>query len=84
MPAGLGFDTSAVFAPPPNECGHWVVPASLRNGSQLDAFSLLHAPHAPRTPPAASEIVRAPRVWPSRLLWFRFHEVLYGGIEPVA
>jgi hypothetical protein len=66
-----------MFAPPPNECGHWVLPATLADGRRVDAFSLRHSPRgSPPRPLHATDLRSTPRLLPSTLLWHRFHETL--------
>ena len=64
-----------MFAPPPNECGWWVLPATMEDGSAVDAHRLRHQQHAPREPLSFARPV-TPAYQHNSMLWHRFYETL--------
>ena len=72
----LGLPSRAdMFAPPPSECGWWVLAAVLHDGERADAHRLRHYPQLPRAPPSYAR-----PAWPASqhrtLLWHRLFETL--------
>ena len=62
-----------MFHVPPDDCGFWVLPSRLANGSDVDAYRLYHHPHMSATRPFGT-----PPMHPTALrpLWHRFYEQL--------